>query len=75
MTIKEIMGKGITKIRLPVWVNPNAHLKLDKFEDGTYGPWAHLFDEWGQRALGLEIGSQEVLIYELKETNWEEFKE
>jgi hypothetical protein len=53
MKIKEAMEKGLTKLRLPHWANPDAHIELYKDERG-YGPWATLVDSWGERAFTKE---------------------
>lgn len=51
MDLKEIQRKGITKIRLEKWINPDAHIVLFRDERG-YGPWTTLVDDWGKKALG-----------------------
>jgi len=75
VNIQEIQQKGIIKIRLNKWVNPDAHIEL--YKDGKgYGPWATLHDDWGKRAFTEEEYNKlkKVLIWELEGEDWDEYK-
>jgi hypothetical protein len=64
ITVKEAKEKQIRRIRMPNW-NPKAYLKLDFTPDGLCGPWVSLYDEDGQNALNIPVGSQKVLIFSI----------
>jgi len=76
MKLRELMNKGIRKVRFKFW-NEDSYLELYMTDKGKYGPWAKLFDEHGQRALGLPLGSQKILLLDLDldDDRWEEFTE
>lgn len=61
MTLKEAVNKKISKVRRPMWANPNAHLRFDILANGSFGPWVHLYDSWGQKATDVPVGSQSFL--------------
>jgi len=65
MNLKEIQEKGITKIRLEKWANPDAYIELHKDEKG-YGPWTTLHDSWGEVAMTKEEfdGIKKMLIWD-----------
>lgn len=62
MTPKEAAAQRIPRIRLPSWANPNAYIRLPLMANGMVGPWAELYDEWGQLACEIPIGSQRLLM-------------
>jgi len=84
VNIKEIQQKGITKIRLNKWANPDAHITLYKTDDGHYGPWATLSSVWlrahafgcDKRAFTEEEYNKlkKVLIWELEGEDWIEYE-
>lgn len=43
ISIREAAAQKIDRIRQPHWANPLDHLKIDVLEDGTIGPWMHLY--------------------------------
>jgi len=75
MHLKEVMERGITKIRKAKWANPDAHIELYKDKRG-YGPWGTLHDEWGKIALGEEEFDKikKILMIGLDDEDWEEYK-
>ena len=54
MTIQDALAQGITRLRRPMWANPNAYILIDK------GPWAKLYDQPYQSLFG-EPTPQKVL--------------
>lgn len=65
MKIKHALEKRISRVRKKEWVK-GAYLRLPLFEKG-YGPWAELYDEQGQKDIGVKVGSQKILITHLME--------
>ncbi len=58
MKLAEAAKKGITRLAYvqngrSVW-NEYSFADIDVFEDGTYGPWMHVYDPCGQLACGNE---------------------
>ena len=67
MTLREAIANKVGRVRDPNW-NPQAYFKLEYDENGHLLPWATLVDPIGQRALGIEVGSQkECLLLKLPE--------
>jgi len=64
MTVKEAVVRGIERLRLEVWADPHAYLKLDLLPGGMSGPWAHLYDRVTQEAIG-EPTPQDILAFHL----------
>lgn len=63
MTLTEALTQRLPRIRRPNWSNPEAYLRLPLLKDGKhFGPWAELYDAWGQEAIGVPIGSQTVCV-------------
>ncbi len=62
MTIKEALNQRIPRVRLAKWANPGAYLRLPLMADGAFGPWAELYDKWGQDACEIREGSQRVCV-------------
>lgn len=69
MKLAELVKQGINKVRLPFW-DKDAYLQLHITNNGKCGPWAKIYDPHGQKALGVPIGSQKVLI--LQPEYWED---
>lgn len=42
LSINTAVAQGICRLRMPQWVNPLEHLKIDVV-DGRPGAWAHLY--------------------------------
>jgi len=42
-SIKTAARAGIKRLRLPVWATLEDHITIDILEDGTPGPWVHLW--------------------------------
>ena len=63
MTIREALHRRIPRIRLEHWADPNAYLRLPLLHDGKYGPWADLYDDRTQLAIGLQPGSQQISVF------------
>ena len=66
MTIKEALQNRIPRVRLPVW-NEKAYLRLPLTENNMFGPWAELYDRYGQEALGYGVGTQKIAIHTMFE--------
>lgn len=63
MKLQEALDARIPRIRATVWANDNAYLRLPLMANGTYGPWAELYDDRVQLdVLGVKPGSQKILI-------------
>lgn len=62
MTIQEALQQRIPRVRQPRWANPDAYLRLPLFANGTYGPWAELYDDRTQEAIGIPPGSQKLCV-------------
>lgn len=72
MKVKEALEQRIPRIRLSVWANPHAYLRLPLLADGKIGPWAELYDEGTQRdVLNIRPGSQRILILGGDESDYE----
>lgn len=58
LSINEAAGRGIDKLRKPVWAHPEAYVKIDII-DGQAGPWLHLHvpGEPAKDLLGVMQGS------------------
>lgn len=61
MTLKEAVAKRIPRVRLPKW-NLNAYLRLPLLDGGGHGPWAELYDPYGQATLEVPVGSQKICV-------------
>ncbi len=71
MTVDEAVAKGIDKIRKPIWINKDDHIKLDII-NGTRGPWVHFYSP-----VNVPVGNKNPvsIIYEGDSaTDWEEYK-
>jgi hypothetical protein len=76
MNLKEVKAKGITKIRLAKWANPDAYIELCKLPNGKYGPWTTLHDSWGERVFTKEEydGIKKTLIWQIGDNeDWQEY--
>ena len=63
MNIREALLRRIPRIRASVWANEHAYLRLPLLTDGTYGPWAELYDDRVQlEVLGISPGSQKICV-------------
>ena len=74
MTIREALDKRIPRIRKSAWSNV-AYLRLPLLENGKEGPWAELYDRYGQQACGVKVGSDRLMIIgpQLEDDGYEEF--
>jgi hypothetical protein len=43
MTLDEAAKQGIAHLRKPVWADPHDYILIDLFDEGTRGPWLHLY--------------------------------
>lgn len=69
MKISEALAQRIPRVRLSVWADPHAYLRLPLLVDGKIGPWAELYDERTQRdVLGIKPGSQRILVLGASDT-------
>lgn len=70
MTITEALKLRIPRVRQPQW-GETTYLRLPIFPDGTYGPWAELYDDVTQQnVLALRPGSQRILTITDTQTNY-----
>lgn len=60
MTIREALKNRIPRIRWYRWTNGNAYLRLPLLPNGKFGPWAELYDDEIQKAIGIRPGSQRI---------------
>lgn len=75
MTLEEVVGKRMERIRLRDWA-PEEYLKLDWMDDGTYSTWVSFVSPKTQKAFGIEAGSQRMLweeAFEDDEADWEPY--
>lgn len=71
VSINEAAKRGIAKLRLDRWANPEDHIKIDVGSDGTLGPWVRLYSP-ANEILG-QRNPQELLIWligDLNEAVW-----
>lgn len=61
MTLREALRLRIPRVRAPLWME-GTYLRLPLLVTGGHGPWAELYDEPGQLALKLRVGSQRILM-------------
>lgn len=54
MTISEALDKGIKRLRLPVWENPEAYIRLTLC-DGGRTVWTSLYSRREQIAIGEPV--------------------
>ena len=52
MTLGDAAKKGIARVRLPIWANKNAYMKIDLVGGGRLGPWGKLYERGTQEAIG-----------------------
>lgn len=71
MKIQDALNARIPRIRWPGWANPQCYLRLPLMKDGTYGPWAELYDDRVQLdVLGVTPGSQKInILTDMTETD------
>jgi len=73
ISINEAVAQGVTKVRKPLWANPEDYLQLDII-DGKLGPWTHLYSSLNEK-IG-EPNPQDILftgVGDLDESSWKEF--
>ncbi len=51
MTISDAAALGISRIRRSMWADKKSYAKIDLTDNGTHGPWLHLFDRRTQEIL------------------------
>ena len=73
MTLKEALKNRIPRVRLPHWANPDSYLRLPLLSGGYVGPWAELYDDCGQSALDIPVGSQRILVVHDSDGRWERY--
>ena len=74
VSITEAAKRGIVKLRLDRWANPEDHIKINASPDGTLGPWVRLYSP-ANEILG-QANPQEFLIWhigDLNEAVWRPF--
>lgn len=52
MKLREAASRGISRVYLEEWAEPNCYLKIDILPDGSRGPWLHLFSPQAQKSIG-----------------------
>lgn len=64
MTILDALQRRIPRVRLAVWSNPNAYLRLPLVENNAHSPWAELYDDKIQtEVLHVMPGSQKFPVF------------
>lgn len=66
MTFQDALAQRLPRIRLPLWSNPDAYLRLPLLADGMHGPWVELYDARGQEACDIPVGTQRLLTFSLE---------
>lgn len=69
MTIDEALKKGLLRITREEW-QPEAYAELWKGDNGVYGPWATVKEEWVKMS-GRDY--PQILIGLLPQDGWEEY--
>lgn len=74
ISINEAMRRGLTKLRLDKWSNPQDHIELQKLDAGNYGPWVKL---WSPTAAVCGYPNPQKLIItmlgDLDDPSWRPF--
>lgn len=75
MKISEAIEAKIKRVRCPIWANENAYLRLPIDADGKVcGAWGYLFDDLGQKALDIPVGSQAIPLFTINnDDGYEEY--
>lgn len=74
MTVQEALDQRIPRVRLAVWQNPNAYLRLPLMANGLHGPWAELYDDDTQQyVLKVRPGSQKIPTWTPSESTFEAY--
>lgn len=73
MTLTEAAIAGISRIRRPIWRNTNVYVKLDLIENGSMGPWVHLYDRTMQQFFDAPT-PQTMLAINDTTSDYEEYK-
>lgn len=71
MNFSEATGRGLCRLRLARWANPEDYVRIDVFDDGTFGPWAHLFSPV-QPVIGVPT-PQTMLAFSCDSADYEEY--
>lgn len=80
MTLNEAIERGISKLRLAHWANPQAHIEFDVIHaDGKawHGPWVRLYDSSSHAALRVPDPQEYLWHYLLggDKEDWQEYVE
>lgn len=74
LSIHEAARKGITKLRLPKWVNPMDHIEITILERGNIGPWIKLWSPINKPVMQTtDPQSLLITIFDLDEKSYEPF--
>jgi hypothetical protein len=60
-TLKEMLDQRIPRVRQPRWSDV-TYIRLPLLPAGKVGLWAELYDEPGQVACEVEVGSQKFCV-------------
>ena len=69
LSINEAASQGIERLRLPDWIIPEDHLKLDII-DGRPGPWTHLFGPFNKECNGRDPVDILCLSMDYEKREW-----
>ncbi len=72
MTLSEAAAIGMSRVRLPVWADPQAYLKMTLPPRGGRGVWVELFERKTQEYTG-EPTPQKILCVEDDEGGFVEY--
>lgn len=80
MTIHDAIERGISKLRLAQWVNPQAHIEFDIVQTGDkvgHGPWVRLHDSCSHAALKMTDPQTYLWTYLIGDDkeDWQEYEE
>lgn len=53
LSLRQAAERGIDRLRIPKWAQPEEHLKIDIF-DGIVGLWLHLFSPFNTECNGRD---------------------
>ena len=72
ISINEAAGKGIDRLRNPIWANPLDQIKIDVI-DGNLGPWIKLYAPFNLECNGKD--PMIIIAFEMdcNKREWEEY--
>jgi len=74
MTLRELMMRGVARVRRLEWAYPNDHLELPLRGDGSYGLVGEIQSLASPEALGFPATSHILLEPLLDTDRWEPYE-